>query len=276
MGEQQIEVDRRLARRRIDRIRVELDAIRKQRATQRKERRKFGAPHAAIVGYTNAGKSTLLNRIAGSDVMEADMLFATLDPTTRRVELPDGQDLLLTDTVGFVRNLPHRLVEAFKATLEEAVLADFLIHVLDASEPEIDRLAGTTREVMTELGAGDKPVITVLNKVDRVEDPMVLTSLTTRFPDAVLLSARTGQGIEHLEQVFTDSLAARVSRELYRLPQSRGDLVTLLHDEGKVIRTEYEGNEVVIEALVSQALGGRLRDFRQSPSRSRPRDQARS
>ena len=148
MGEQQIEVDRRLARKRIDRIKADLELVRKQRATQRKERQKMETPHAAIVGYTNAGKSTLLNTLTGSDVFEADMLFATLDPTTRRIDLPDGQELLLTDTVGFVRNLPHRLVEAFKATLEEAVLADFVVHILDASEPELERLSGTTLGVM--------------------------------------------------------------------------------------------------------------------------------
>jgi GTP-binding protein HflX len=132
MGEQQIEIDRRLARKRISRLKAELEEVRKQRATQRKERQTNNVATAAIVGYTNAGKSTLLNKLAGADVMEADMLFATLDPTTRRIELENGQDLLLSDTVGFVRNLPHRLVESFKATLEEAILADFLIHVLDA------------------------------------------------------------------------------------------------------------------------------------------------
>jgi len=163
MGEKQIEVDRRLAYQRIDRLKRELEDVRSQRKTQRKEREKLGTAHAAIVGYTNSGKSTLLNKLSGSDVLAKDMLFATLDTTTRRIELPDGQPLLLTDTVGFVRNLPHRLVEAFKATLEEAVLADFLIHVLDCSSPEIDRLYETTLEVLDELGAGDKKIITVLN-----------------------------------------------------------------------------------------------------------------
>ncbi len=174
MGEKQIEVDRRLANLSIDRCKRELEVVRKQRKTQRKERERLETPHAAIVGYTNAGKSSLLNILSGADVMAKDMLFATLDTTTRRIDLPDGQPLLITDTVGFVRNLPHRLVEAFKATLEEAVLADFLIHVLDATAPEIERFHDTTLEVLKELGAEDKEVITVLNKIDLVTDPEAL------------------------------------------------------------------------------------------------------
>ncbi|MEM0968999.1 MAG: GTPase HflX, partial [Verrucomicrobiota bacterium] len=173
-GEKQIEVDRRLARERIERARRELAGVQKQRATQRKEREKNPIPHAAIVGYTNAGKSTLLNTFTGSDVLAKDMLFATLDPTTRRIELPDGQAMLLTDTVGFVRNLPHRLVQAFKATLEEALLADFLIHVLDASSPSVREYHETTLQVLEELGAEDKRMIVALNKIDQIEEPSVL------------------------------------------------------------------------------------------------------
>ena len=259
MGEQQIEVDRRLARKRIDRIKEDLQVVRRQRATQRKERQKSAAPHAAIVGYTNAGKSTLLNHLAGSEVLEADMLFATLDPTTRRIDLPDGQELLLTDTVGFVRNLPHRLVEAFKATLEEAVLADFLVHVLDASEPELERLCGTTLEVMAELGAEDKPVLTVLSKIDLVEDPQRLRALQVQFPEAVSISARSGEGLDALQHTFIEYLSQAVTRRRYRIPQHRGDLVSLLHAEAKVLETAYEGNDVVVEALVSSEIEGRLR-----------------
>lgn len=261
MGEQQIEVDRRMARKRIDRIKADLSAVRKQRATQRKERQKAEAPHAAIVGYTNAGKSTLLNLLSGSEVLEADMLFATLDPTTRRVELPDGRDLLVTDTVGFVRNLPHRLVESFKATLEEAVLADFLVHVLDASEPELERLCDTTLEVMTELGAAEKPVLTVLNKIDLVDDPQRLRALEAQFPEAVSISARSGEGMDALHHKFVDYLSRAVSRRRYRIPQHRGDLVSLLHAEAKVLETSYEGNDVLVEVLVSRELEGRLEGY---------------
>ena len=212
-----------------------------------------------LVGLPNAGKSTLLNRLAGSEILEADMLFATLDPTTRRIDLPDGQELLLTDTVGFVRNLPHRLVEAFKATLEEAVLADFLVHVLDASEPELERLCGTTLEVMAELGAEDKPVLTVLNKIDRLEDPQRLKALQALFPEAVSISARSGEGLDTLQHTFIDYLSQAVTRRRYRIPQHRGDLISLLHAEAKVLETVYEGNDVVVEVLVSSETEGRLR-----------------
>jgi GTP-binding protein HflX len=198
MGEKQIEIDRRLAHMSIDRCKRELEIVRKQRKTQRKEREKFETPHASIVGYTNAGKSTLLNLLSGSDVLAKDMLFATLDTTTRRIELPDGQPLLITDTVGFVRNLPHRLVEAFKATLEESVLSDFLIHVLDATAPEIMRFHDTTLKVLEELGALDKPVITILNKIDAVENSEILERLDRDFPDAIRTSSLTGEGMPEL------------------------------------------------------------------------------
>jgi len=258
MGEQQIEVDRRLARTRIDQCKRELAEVRKQRGTRRKEREKHGTPCAAIAGYTNAGKSTLLNRLSGSEVMAKDMLFATLDTTTRAIELPDGQPLLLTDTVGFVRNLPHRLVEAFKATLEEAVLADFIIHVLDASSPEVEKFYETTKEVLAELGAGDKPVITVLNKIDVLNDPVKLAGLEVSFPNTISVSAITGEGCEDLLVKCSEMLADRVSIETYRIPQSRGDLSGLLHRDAKVLETEYDGNDLIIKAVVPASVSGKL------------------
>ncbi|MES2997247.1 MAG: GTPase HflX [Verrucomicrobiota bacterium] len=261
MGEKQIEVDRRLANMSIDRCKRELEQVRKHRATQRKEREKFETPHAAIVGYTNSGKSTLLNALSGADVMAKDMLFATLDTTTRRIDLPDGQPLLITDTVGFVRNLPHRLVEAFKATLEEAVLADFIIHVLDASSLEIQRLHDTTLEVLGELGAEGKTAITVLNKIDLVSDPAELAGLDRRFPDALRISAATGAGLDDLLKACTDVLADRVRCRDYRFPQSRGDLLNLLHCDAKVLSTEYEGNEVLVRAVVPPSIAGRIAEF---------------
>lgn len=261
MGEKQIEVDRRMAHVRIDRARRELDEVRKQRATQRKEREKMETPHAAIVGYTNAGKSTLLNQLSGSEVMAKDMLFATLDTTTRKIELPDGQPLLITDTVGFVRNLPHRLVEAFKATLEEAVLADFLIHVLDATSPEIERFHETTLKVLGELGAIDKPTLTVLNKIDRVTDPARLAELRHLFPDALNISAFTGLGMEDLLQRCSAVLADRVRRHRYRIPQSRADLLGMLHRDAKVLSTGYDENDILVTAVVPAAIAGRLEEF---------------
>jgi GTP-binding protein HflX len=261
MGEQQIEVDRRLARDRISAVKKELAQVRKQRETRRKERDRFEIPSAAIVGYTNAGKSTLLNRLSGSDVYQADKLFATLDPTTRRIELPGGQPLLLTDTVGFVRNLPHRLVEAFKSTLEEATLADFLIHVLDASDPGMEAFHRTTLEVLGELGAAEKPIITVLNKIDRLDDDERLHQLRERYPGAVEISAKSGKGIPDLVEAAEAQLADRVRKRTYRLPQSRGDLVSLLHSEGKVVNTDFEGNDVIATAVVTEPLHGKLREF---------------
>lgn len=266
MGEKQIEVDRRLANLSIDRCKRELEQVRKQRRTQRKEREKLETPHAAIVGYTNAGKSTLLNALSGADVMAKDMLFATLDTTTRRIDLPDGQPLLLTDTVGFVRNLPHRLVEAFKATLEEAVLADFLIHVLDATSPEIERFHRTTLEVLDELGAEGKPAITVLNKIDRVEDPEQIASLARMFPDALRVSAVTHAGLDRLLNACSAALADRVRCLDYRIPQQRADLVGLLHRDAKVLSTDYEGNDILVRAVVPPMLAGRLEAFIAQPA----------
>lgn len=265
MGEKQIEVDRRLAHLTIDRAKRELEAVRKQRKTQRKERERLETPHAAIVGYTNAGKSTLLNQLSGAEVLAKDMLFATLDTTTRRIELPDGQPLLLTDTVGFVRNLPHRLVEAFKATLEEAVLADFLIHVLDATALEIHRFHDTTLEVLKELGAEDKRVITVLNKIDAVTDPEALADLRLKFPDAIHASARSGLGMDEILKACTRELADRVRRQHYRIPQNRADLVSLLHRDAKVLSTDYDGDDILVSAVVPAAISGRLESFSFAP-----------
>lgn len=266
MGEKQIEVDRRLANLSIDRCKRELEAVRKHRKTQRKERERLDTPHAAIVGYTNAGKSSLLNVLSGADVMAKDMLFATLDTTTRRIDLPDGQPLLITDTVGFVRNLPHRLIEAFKATLEEAVLADFLIHVLDATSPEIERFHDTTLEVLEELGAVEKQVVTVLNKIDLVTDPADLNRLEWRFPEALHVSALTGQGVAELLNACSAVMADRVRCKDYRIPQLRADLVSLLHRDAKVISTEYEGDDILVRAVVPASIAGRLETFSLSPN----------
>jgi GTPase len=266
MGEKQIEVDRRLAHQRIDRLKRELEDVRSQRRTQRKERERFGTPHVAIVGYTNSGKSTLLNVLSGADVLAKDMLFATLDTTTRRIDLPDGQPLLLTDTVGFVRNLPHRLVEAFKATLEEAVLADFLIHVLDCSSPEVDEFYATTLEVLEELGAGEKTIITVLNKSDLLEDEVQRLLLENRYPGAIYISAVSGDNLDTLLAACMTVLADRVQVAHYRIPQTRGDLLNLLHREGKISATEYEENDILITAIVPQHVAGKLHPFMFEPA----------
>lgn len=274
MGEQQIEVDRRLARKRIDRTKRELEAVRTQRKTRRKDREKLDMPHGAIVGYTNAGKSTLLNQLSGSDIMAKDMLFATLDTTTRSIDLPDGQTILLTDTVGFVRNLPHRLVEAFKSTLEEAVLADFLIHVLDVNSPEAEKFFDTTMSVLSELGSEDKPMITILNKVDLVTAPRVIEELTERLkdksPNILVASAYKNIGIEEILTACTEVLATRVQKNIYRIPQTDGQHLNQLYQEAKVLDTEYEGNDVIITAIVPAIIAGRLKPYLKDQPEEKP------
>ena len=262
-GEQQIEVDRRLARKRIDRIKSELEDVRRNRETQRKQRSDEGIGQASIVGYTNAGKSSLLNALAGADVLAEDKLFATLDPTTRRIELPDRQPLLITDTVGFVRNLPHRLVEAFKATLEEAILADFLVHVLDASSQETFSFYETTVSVLKELGAADKPTVLVLNKMDLVaDDEERVQELKAHFgEDAVFLSVATGEGMDALIGKMSDLMVDRVARLKLRIPQARQDVIALLHREAKILSTDYEGNDVLLTSIVPHALRHRVEKF---------------
>ena len=241
-GEAQIETDRRLLRRRIQQLREELEVVRKQRTTQRKARERNAVPHGAIVGYTNVGKSSLLRALSGADVLVKDQLFATLDPTTRRIVLDNNLELLLTDTVGFVRKLPHSLVEAFKSTLEEAVLADFLLLVLDISSPQIDSEWETTLTVLKELGAEEKNIQVVFNKIDLVDrnaDPVLFARLRGLFPDALYLSTATGEGLDLLRERLT-SLASE-HHQLLRvtLPPQRHDLAALAHASGRIYEEHY-------------------------------------
>lgn len=260
-GETQLETDRRLANKRIDKLKAELNEVRRQRETQRKERTRMPLPHGAIVGYTNAGKSSLLNKLTQSDVLAEDKLFATLDTSTRRTELPNGQSLLLTDTVGFVRRLPHDLVQSFRATLEEAVNADFLIHVVDASHPSAAKFYQTTTEVLKELGAGDKKVILVLNKIDLVTDTTRLHELKNTFPDGVHLSIKTGEGLENLYHKIHEMVMDRVVRLTLRLPMHRLDLLALAHEEGKVLSEDYEEDVAIVQCVVPKSLASRFAAF---------------
>jgi GTP-binding protein HflX len=260
-GETQLETDRRLVRKQIDRLKVELERVRSRRATQRKQRQRLPLPHAAIVGYTNAGKSSLLRRLTGAEVLVEDKLFATLDPKTRRIDLDGGQNLLLTDTVGFVRNLPHRLVESFKATLEEATLADFLIHVLDASHPRVYEFHATTMRVLEELGADTKRVVTLLNKVDRLEDSSSLHALRLHFPDAVFGSANTGQGMGELLQLCGEMLRDWVTKVELALPLSRTELLSLLHRTSRVLSLTYDDRHANVVAMVSPKVFARVEPF---------------
>ena len=260
-GETQLETDRRLVRAQIDRFKSDLELVRLRRATQRKQRERLPLPSAAIVGYTNVGKSALLKRLTGAQVLVEDKLFATLDTTTRRVILPSGQILLLTDTVGFIRNLPHRLIEAFKATLEEAVLSDFLIHVLDASHPRVFDFYQTTMRVLEELGADAKRMITVLNKVDLVKDESTLHTLRLHFPEGTFISVRSGEGLKELLHRMADLLADRVSKVELALPLDRTDLLSLLHRTSLVINVGYEDSHVSVVALVSPKVYARVEPF---------------
>jgi GTPase len=260
-GETQLETDRRLVRTQIDRLKSDLELVRIRRATQRKQRQRLPLPTAAIVGYTNVGKSALLKKLTGAQVLVEDKLFATLDTATRRVLLPSGQGLLLTDTVGFVRNLPHRLVEAFKATLEEAVVSDFLIHVLDASHPRVFEFYQTTMRVLGELGADSKRSLTVLNKMDLIRDEATLHALRLHFPDGVFVSVHTDHGLSELLHRMTDLLADRVSKVELALPLDRTDLLSLLHRTSQVIDIGYKDRYARVVAMVSPKVFARVEPF---------------
>jgi GTPase len=231
-GESQGEIDARATRERIAKLKAELADVKRHREVQRKRRERIPLPSAAIVGYTNAGKSSLLNALTGANVLAENKLFATLDPTTRQMPIPGGGKLLLTDTVGFVRRLPHRLVEAFKATLEEAVIADFLIHVVDVSSPEADKHLKTTMEVLAELGAKDKPTITVFNKADLAPDIIVPRA------EGILVSIKTGQGMDALRERLYKMADERKSLSELLIPHSRYDVISALHEAGCVTKSE--------------------------------------
>ena len=260
-GEMQLEVDRRLADKRIDKLKADLAEVKRQRDTQRKERSRVPVPHGAIVGYTNAGKSSLLNRLTRSDVLVEDKLFATLDTSTRRMALPDGQQILLTDTVGFVRRLPHNLVQSFRATLEETLLADFLVHIVDASHRGAEDFIATTTRVLSELGAGDKRTVLVFNKVDLVTDPARLVELRHAHPDAVFISVKTGEGIDDLLHRIHGMVFDRVVRLSLRVPMDRLDIVALAHEQGKVLREEYDADAAMVQCIVPKRLVSRFEKF---------------
>ncbi len=232
-GETQLEQDRRLVNGRIVRLKRELADVRKQRGVQRHKRQRVPVPTAAIVGYTNAGKSSLLNALTGAAVLAEDKLFATLDPTTRQLVLPGNQKLLVTDTVGFIRRLPHGLVEAFKATLEEAIVADFLIHVLDVSAPNVAAHHATTLGVLRELGADEKRLITVFNKLDAADEAHLLRARALA-PDALFISARSGEGLPALAERCLELIADAFGRLDLLVPHARYDLVARAHQIGHV------------------------------------------
>ncbi len=260
-GETQLETDRRIVQKKIEKLKVELDDVRSQRSTQRKQRQRRPTPVAAIVGYTNAGKSSLLKKFTGADVLVEDKLFATLDTTTRKILLPNGQELLLTDTVGFVRKLPHRLVESFKATLEEAAEADYLIHVLDVANSRVDEFYQTTLAVLAELGADAKPTVTVFNKADLLEDPFAAAAVRARFPDALFVSTVTGEGLDELLHRVGDMMAADLVNIEVELPHTRHDLAASLHRIGQVISEEFSGESIHVYARLPKRFVARYEAY---------------
>jgi len=259
-GESQLEQDKRKIRGQIDRLKRELKQVRASRATQRKDRKRAPVPNAAIVGYTNAGKSSLLRALTGADVLVENKLFATLDTTTRKIHLPNRQPLLLTDTVGFVRRLPHELVEAFHATLEEAVLAEFLIHVLDASQPRVAEYYDTTMKVLAELGADTKRMLVVFNKMDRVTDPATVAVLRRRFPEALFISVWTGEGLPALIERISDFVRVDTVDIDLLLPLPRTDILARLHREGAVHEVSYEPNGIRVKATVGAGMKYDIQD----------------
>ena len=259
-GEQKLEVDRRVVRDRIRRFKAELEGTRKRRRIQRKRRIEGGIGTVALVGYTNAGKSSLLNALTNAGAFVEDKLFATLDTTTRRRELPSGREVTFTDTVGFIRNLPHSLVAAFRATLEEVNEADVLLMVVDASHAAAEEHMKAVRAVLDEIGVGEKPAVLALNKMD-IATPMQAHELEARFGHGVRVSARTGQGIEELLRAIDANLMPQRSRVRLRIPQHKGGVVARIHDCGRVIQQDYEDNVVVLEAEVDAALRRQIADY---------------
>ncbi len=256
-GETKIETDRRRIGKSIAKLRRELKGMATVRATQRGERRRNSVPSVAITGYTNAGKSSLLNRLTGAGVLVEDALFATLDPTIRRATTPDGRTFTLTDTVGFVRHLPHQLVEAFRSTLEEVADADLILHVVDASDADPEGQLAAVREVLAEIGASHVPEIVVLNKLDAAS-PDVVERLHRREPHSVAVSARTGEGLDSLVHALAQDLPRPEVEVDVLLPYTAGSLVARVHDDGEVIATEHTEDGTRLHARVGASLAAEL------------------
>ena len=255
-GETQLEVDRRKILDRIVRFRRDIELVRGRRSEQRRGRRRHGWALVSLVGYTNAGKSTLLNALTGAGVLAEDQLFATLDPTTRQLKLPNHQPALLTDTVGFIRKLPHDLVESFKATLEEVNEADLLVHVVDASHPAVEHQIEAVMNVLRELGVVDKPILTVLNKLDKPEAAQHRVRLEQRLQPCVAVSAVTGENIDGLCSALADALRHRGQRVKMKIPIAQGRLLAAIRTGATIHAEEYDGESALIDATLPPALYG--------------------
>ncbi len=265
-GEKQIEIDRRIIQHRINRLQDELLAVKQHRVIQRSLRERNGIPSFAIVGYTNAGKSTLMKRLTHADVLVEDKLFATLDTTTRHYNLPNNQEVLITDTVGFIRKLPHLLVAAFKSTLEEAIESDILLHIIDSSHPQAFEQSRTTLTVLQELKAEETPMITIVNKIDffsleERKSSEMIQKLRESYPDAVFISTETGEGIDVLLQAMVTALQARRRRLQLSIPQSEYHYIAAAMRIGKIYSQSYEGNDVLIDVELPVIYAEKLLPF---------------
>lgn len=262
-GETKLEIDRRRIRERIQHLQRDLEEVRRQRHHQRAFRQKLPFPAGAIVGYTNAGKSTLLNTLSGAEAYVDDRLFATLDPTTRRVVLPDGWSLLLTDTVGFVDNLPTALIAAFRATLEEVQHADFLIHVVDISNLHWELQRDAVESTLVELEAESKPTVWVFNKIDRIKDKVQLQVIAEDYPHVVFFSAKLAQGIPQLIEAIVRTVQGLLTEVEVRLPYTEAHLIAECYEFGRVQSVEYQEDGVLIRAQVIPEVAAKLLAARQ-------------
>jgi len=260
-GEKQIELDRRMLRHRVERLQKEIEEVRAHRQIQRSARLRTGIPTFAIVGYTNAGKSTLLKALTQADVLVEDKLFATLDTTTRKYILPNNQQILLVDTVGFIRKIPHTLIAAFKSTLEEAIHTDVLLHLIDASSAQAMSQAEATIKVLEDLGVADQPIITVLNKIDQCTDPSMLQKLRIKFPNTVQISALEQRGFPQLMTQMIKAIESLRKKLHLCIPQSHYALVSELMRDGRVISLEYEENDVLMEVEIPARLEQKVGQF---------------
>lgn len=273
-GETQLEVDRRQIRSRIAHLKRELEKVRAHRMRYRAQRRRSRIPTVALVGYTNAGKSTLLNRLAHANVYAADQLFATLDPTTRRVELPGGTLALFTDTVGFIQKLPTTLVAAFRATLEEIAEADLLLHVVDISHPNAMNQFEAVQETLHEIGAGHIPVITALNKLDRLSDPQGAQDILKNYPLSIAISAITGAGITDLLRLIHHQLYEIFTPVSIRLPYKEGHLISMFHEFGQVERIEHGHGGVRIQGRIPGRLVAQFAEWQNNHLEPEPEEEA--
>ena len=260
-GETQLEVDRREIGRRISQIREELEDVRRHRALHRRQRRRRGVPVVAIVGYTNAGKSTLLNALSGAGVLAEDKLFATLDPTTRRVALPGGRDALFSDTVGFIQKLPTELVAAFRATLEEINEADVILHIVDITHPNAQQQSETVMSTLKDLGVENRPMIWALNKIDILSELPDADAVLKDTEGAVLISAAKGTGLDDLLRRVDEVLSSELVYVTVQIPFDRGDLAGLFHDQGTVVKTSHDSRGTVLEGFLPRRLLERFRAY---------------